>query len=106
VRAFSCERGPGGTPQEGTLLVQRALRDKVRFLQVNLNAPLPHLGTFDIVFLRNVLIYFDKPTQEAVASRLTGHLRPGGFLILGHSESLIGSSLKLRQWAPAVFQQE
>ncbi|GGY08859.1 chemotaxis protein methyltransferase [Litchfieldella qijiaojingensis] len=58
----------------------------------------------DVIFLRNVLIYFEKATQEAVVSRLVGHLRPGGFLILGHSESMIGSNLNLRQVAPAVFQ--
>ena len=51
-----------------------------------------------------VLIYFDKPTQDAVARRLASHLRPGGFLVFGHSESVIGSGLRLAQWAPAVFQ--
>ena len=45
---------------------------------------------FDVIFCRNVLIYFDKPTQRAVLERLCQHLRPGGYLFLGHSESLAG----------------
>jgi chemotaxis protein methyltransferase CheR len=54
--------------------------------------------------LRNVLIYFDKQDQEKVISRLVGHLRPNGYLILGHSESMIGTNLTMRPVAPAVFQ--
>jgi chemotaxis protein methyltransferase CheR len=93
--------------RRGEVRIVPELRRKVRFVRLNLmDERYPFDRDMDVIFLRNVLIYFDKPTQEAVASRLIGHLRPGGFLILGHSESLIGSSLKLRQWAPAVFQQE
>lgn len=81
------------------------LRRRVRFMRLNLmDERYPLKRDMDVIFLRNVLIYFDKVTQHAVASRMIDHLRPGGFLILGHSESVIGSSLKLRQWAPAIFQ--
>ncbi|MBR0686347.1 protein-glutamate O-methyltransferase CheR [Bradyrhizobium manausense] len=81
------------------------LRRKVRFARLNLmDERYPFDCEMDVIFVRNVLIYFDKPTQEAVAGRLASHLRPGGFLIFGHSESVIGSSLPLRQCAPAVFQ--
>ena len=52
----------------------------------------------------NVLIYFEKSDQEAVINRLVSHLRPGGYLLLGHSESMIGTSVTMRQVAPAVFQ--
>ncbi|NGM20719.1 chemotaxis protein CheR [Roseomonas stagni] len=48
----------------------------------------------DVVFCRNVLIYFDRPTQEAVLRRLCAHLRPGGFLIVGHSETAAGATLR------------
>jgi chemotaxis protein methyltransferase CheR len=59
----------------------------------------------DVIFCRNVLIYFSKPTQDDVLRRLTSHLRKGGFLILGHSESLAGGEQSaLRQIAPTVFQ--
>lgn len=60
----------------------------------------------DVIFLRNVLIYFERETQEAVVSRLFGHLRPGGYLILGHSESMIGTNLNLTQLAPAIFRKD
>jgi len=77
----------------------------VRFVRLNLmDERYPFDSDMDVIFVRNVLIYFDKPTQDAVARRLADHLRPGGFLVFGHSESVIGSSLRLRQWAPAVFQ--
>ena len=57
----------------------------------------------DVIFCRNILIYFDKPTQQAVLQRLCRHLRPGGFLFLGHSESLAGFDLPLRAVATTVF---
>ncbi len=57
----------------------------------------------DVIFCRNILIYFDKPTQQAVLDRLCSHLRPGGYLFLGHSESLAGLGLPLRAAGPTVF---
>jgi chemotaxis protein methyltransferase CheR len=81
------------------------LRRLVRFNRLNLmdhSYPFDH--DVDVIFLRNVLIYFDKRDQEAVISRLVDHLRPNGYLILGHSESMIGTSLTMRPVAPAVFQ--
>ncbi|MGR2739859.1 CheR family methyltransferase [Billgrantia sp. Q4P2] len=81
------------------------LRRMVRFGRLNLMEPRYAIDRdVDVIFLRNVLIYFERATQEAVVSRLVDHLRPGGFLFLGHSESMIGSNLNLRQVAPAVFQ--
>jgi chemotaxis protein methyltransferase CheR len=91
--------------RQGEVRIVPELRRRVRFCRLNLmDAKYPFDHDMDVIFLRNVLIYFDKPTQEAVVGRLLGHLRPGGFLFLGHSESVVGSSLKLRQWAPSVFQ--
>jgi chemotaxis protein methyltransferase CheR len=108
VPAETCERYVmrGRTPdRRAEVRIVPELRRKVRFARLNLmDQRYPFDRDMDVIFLRNVLIYFDKPTQEAVAGRLLGHLRPGGFLILGHSESVVGSSLNLRQWAPAVFQ--
>lgn len=96
----------GRTPhRRAEVRIVPELRSKVRFCRLNLmDTKYPFDHDMDVIFLRNVLIYFDKPTQEAVAARLLSHLRPGGFLILGHSESVVGSSLKLRQWAPSIFQ--
>ena len=83
------------------------LRRLTRFAHLNLmDDSYPFDRDVDVIFLRNVLIYFDKPTQAKVLRRLASHLRPGGFLFLGHSESMIGTDLQLRQVAPAVFQHE
>ncbi len=81
------------------------LRRVVNFLRLNLmDASYPFDTDVDVIFLRNVLIYFEKADQAAVIGRLLGHLRPGGYLVLGHSESMIGTDLAVRQVAPAVFQ--
>ncbi len=96
-----CLKGFG--EQTGTLLIQRALRGRVQFRQINLNSPLPQIGPFDVVFLRNVLIYFDAETKRQVVDRVLGALRPGGWLLIGHSESLTGVTDALQPLAPAIF---
>ncbi|MGV8951891.1 MAG: CheR family methyltransferase [Cypionkella sp.] len=81
------------------------LRRLVRFARLNLMDPAYPFDTdVDVILLRNVLIYFEKADQEKVIRRLTEHLRPGGYLLLGHSESMIGTGITMRQIAPAVFQ--
>jgi chemotaxis protein methyltransferase CheR len=64
------------------------VRAMVTFRQINLTRPLPVLPTMDVVFLRNVLIYFDEATKADVLTRVAGVLRPGGYLILGSAETL------------------
>lgn len=59
--------------------------------------------TFDIIFCRNVLIYFDKKTQNLILNSLTNLLRPGGYLYLGHSESILETDLVLDTVAPTVY---
>ncbi len=93
----------GQDAQEGTLLVQRALRSKLRFLQVNLNEPLPHLGAFEVIFLRNVLIYFNMETKRKVVARVLNMLKPGGYLFIGHAESLIEVTDAVELLAPAIY---
>ena len=85
------------------MLIERRLRQKVRFLKVNLNAPLPHLGNFDVIFLRNVLIYFNTETKRKVVGRVLSNLRPGGYLLIGHSESLIEVTDAVELVAPAIY---
>ncbi len=81
------------------------LRQRVRFAHLNLmDESYPFDRDVDVILLRNVLIYFEKSDQETVVNRLIGHLRPGGYLVLGHSESMIGTNLAIRQVALAVFQ--
>jgi chemotaxis protein methyltransferase CheR len=80
------------------------LRACVKFGRLNLmDAEYPVDQDVDIIFCRNVLIYFDKPTQRAVLLRLCQHLRPGGYLFLGHSESLAGMDLPVRLVANTVL---
>ncbi|ODT50864.1 CheR family methyltransferase [Devosia sp. 63-57] len=95
-------RRPGIRPE---VRIAPELRRLVQFRRLNLmDGSYPFDRDVDIIFLRNVLIYFDKADQSSVISRLIGHLRPGGYLLLGHSESMIGTSITMRQVAPAVFQ--
>lgn len=96
-----CLKGVG--EQEGTLLIERSLRERVRFTRVNLNEALPKLGLFDVIFLRNVMIYFDEQTKRRVVARVIAHLRPSGSLLIGHAESLHGVSEALEQVAPAIY---
>ena len=81
------------------------LRSRVRFQRLNLmDASYPVDQDVDIIFCRNVLIYFDKDTQKAVLGRLAQHLQPGGFLIVGHSESMAGAGVPgLEQVSSTVF---
>ena len=80
------------------------IRKLVRFGRVNLVQPPFNVPTgMDLIFCRNLLIYFDKATQEKVLRHLCEHLRPGGYLIIGHSESLAGIKLPVTAVASGVF---
>ncbi|WP_433080012.1 CheR family methyltransferase [Dactylosporangium sp. CA-052675] len=70
--------------------VAPTLRKNVSFRRLNLAAPFPPMGPFDIVFIRNVLIYFDVQTKRTVLQRVAGTLRPDGWLFLGSAETTIG----------------
>lgn len=81
------------------------LRSMVAFGRLNLmERTYPVDRDMHVIFCRNILIYFDKPTQQQVLSRLCDHLRPGGYLFMGHSETLAGFGLPLRAVATTVFQ--
>jgi chemotaxis protein methyltransferase CheR len=92
--------------EEGTLLIERSLRSRVQFVQVNLNEALPQLGMFDVIFLRNVMIYFSGDTKRQVVARVLSLLRPGGHFLIGHSESLNDISSAVRTLAPATYRKE
>ncbi|AYD03204.1 protein-glutamate O-methyltransferase CheR [Neorhizobium sp. NCHU2750] len=80
------------------------LRQKVGFARLNLMDPSYPVGDqMHIIFCRNVLIYFDKETQQKVLSRLCDCLKPGGYLFIGHSETVSGFNLPIRQVANTVF---
>lgn len=96
-----CLKGIGS--QEGSFMIDPILRRRVRFEQINLNEPLPNVGEFDVVFLRNVMIYFQTETKRQVVARLLAKLRPGGYFIVGHSESLNGLAQGLETIAPSIY---
>ena len=96
-----CLRGVGS--QDGTFLIERALRSRVQIQQINLNTTLPRLGDFDVIFLRNVMIYFDQPTKRQVVSRMLPLLRSGGYFLVSHSESLNGVTNALKLVSPSVY---
>lgn len=100
LRAY-CLKGIG--EQDGTFLIDPSLRKRVRFLQANLMGPLPKVGLFDVIFLRNVLIYFDLPTKRRVVDNLLPFMKPGGFFFSGHSESLTGLVDGLQSIQPAIY---
>jgi chemotaxis protein methyltransferase CheR len=90
--------------QAKTVRVAAELRRKVRFAKMNLmDEVYPWGDPMDIIFCRNVLIYFDKATQQQVLGFLCRSLRPGGWLFLGHSETLAGLNLPVRQVAPSSY---
>jgi chemotaxis protein methyltransferase CheR len=96
------ERGLGA--DEGKVRVRAQLRRAIEYRRVNL-IEIENLNeTFDVVFCRNVMIYFDKAVQQRVVSMIERHLAPGGYLFIAHSESLNGLSHELKWMAPAVYQ--
>lgn len=96
-----CLKGKGR--QHGTLLVVRELRERTRFQQINLNESLPSIGLFDVIFLRNVMIYFSPETKAEVVARVAQKLKPGGYLFIGHSESLQGCNPGLQLVRPSIY---
>ncbi|MDH2435425.1 protein-glutamate O-methyltransferase CheR [Pokkaliibacter sp. MBI-7] len=88
---------------DGFFTIDNALRKRVQFRQINLNNPLPDVGIFDVIFLRNVMIYFDVETKRQVVQRLCTRLRPGGYFFVSHSESLHGISDELRAVRPSIY---
>lgn len=81
----------------------QSLRRLVHFAKLNLMEQWPMKGPFDAILCRNVMIYFDKATQQQLVERYWALLRPGGHLFVGHSESLTGLNHKFRYVMPAVY---
>ncbi|MDD3567867.1 MAG: methyltransferase domain-containing protein [Bacteroidales bacterium] len=87
-----------------TVKVVADLRKRVRFGRLNfMDTYYDVPETFDAVFCRNVLIYFDRETQEKVINKLCDKLRPGGYFFLGHSESIMNMDVPLKQVKPTIF---
>ncbi len=99
-----CLRGTGA--MAGKLRVVPAVRERVRFEPLNLNGDVSAAGECDMIFLRNVMIYFDAAMKRRVVTALHRQLKPGGWLAIGHSESLNGVSTLFRQVRPTLYRKE
>lgn len=88
----------------GTWRLADALQQHLTFARLNLMSPsFPFRHGFDFIFCRNVMIYFDRPTQQTLVAKFTQHLRPGGHLLIGHSESLNAIDHKLDYVRPTIY---
>jgi chemotaxis protein methyltransferase CheR len=91
----------------GKVRVVPELRDRIRFRRLNfLEGDFGMREPLDIVFCRNVIIYFDRPTQEKLIARFSSHMIPGGYLFMGHSETLNGMRVPFVSVAPTVYRKE
>ncbi len=93
----------GVRSQAGQLLIDPRLKQRARFRSVNLKAPLADNTRYQVIFLRNVLIYFDVPTKRDVVNRVSSALEPGGYFFVSHVESLHGVVNHLEMVRPSVF---
>ncbi len=90
----------------GLVKTSPELAELIAFKQLNLFEPWPMKGPFDIIFCRNVVIYFDKPTQQNLFQNFYNILKPGGYLIIGHSESLGAMQTQFTAKGKTVFQRK
>jgi chemotaxis protein methyltransferase CheR len=96
------QRGMGD--YAGSCRVKPLLRERVTFRHQNLmDWPYPFTDRFNVIFCRNVMIYFDRTTQEQLIGRLKDQLAPGGYLFVGHSESLVGLEHGLKSVRPSIY---
>lgn len=96
-------RGTG--PQGGKLKVRPEIAGLVKFRRINLmDQHFPIRSPLDVIFCRNVMIYFDRPTQTALMAKFFRYLRPGGYLFIGHSESLQWIDHQFTYVRPTIYQ--
>jgi chemotaxis protein methyltransferase CheR len=93
-------------PDSGLLRVVPELRQAIEFRHLNLMEDFGIAEPADAIFCRNVIIYFDRPTQERLLAKLSRQLVPGGYLFLGHSESLHQMDIQLAPIAPALYRKD
>ncbi|MFI3120782.1 MAG: CheR family methyltransferase [Methylococcaceae bacterium] len=95
----------GVRSQDGYFRVDEKIRNRVSFDQLNLKTTLPKsLGQFDVIFLRNVLIYFDTETKQDIVQRVISALKPGGYFFISHSETLHRIKTELAMITPSIYQ--
>jgi chemotaxis protein methyltransferase CheR len=92
------------TGEDGRIAMPEALKALIRFKRLNLIGEWPMAGPFDAIFCRNVVIYFDKDTQRVLFDRYANMLRPGGYMFIGHSETLHRVSDRFRHLGQTTYQ--
>jgi len=97
IRKYFTQTGPG------SFQIRSEVRRTIEFDRGNLIEPLRATHAFPIIFCRNLMIYFDKPMQERVVTSLSQFLEPGGYLLIGHSETLMGVRHSLEYLQPAIY---
>ena len=98
---FNAEGSQGAVDK---VVMDKDVKSLITFRRLNLMAPWPFHGKFDAIYCRNVMIYFDGPTKSTLVDRFTQQLKPGGWLYIGHSESLIGSHPGLQLVGRTIYQ--
>lgn len=96
-----CLKGVGKA--QNTILMSKELRQRVKFMPINLTQSYPNLGQFDVIFLRNVMIYFDNVTKQNILKKMSPCLKNDGYFFISHSESLNGVSDDWLAVAPSVY---
>lgn len=95
---------PGRGQQEGQFLVSDKLKQMMMFRRLNFTVfPYPIKGVFDVIFCRNAMIYFDRDLRNRMVVEFARLLRPGGILMIGHAETLIGMEKRYRTIKPSVY---
>jgi len=96
----------GVRSQQGVMTIDKSIVNKIKFQRMNLNGIIPDTGKFDLIMLRNIMIYFDLETKIKLVDALISRLYPGGYLIIGHSETLNAVTNKLTMIKPSVYRLE
>ncbi len=100
LKYFTKQRSPNSHEYK----VNNILKDKMGFTTLNLlGEAYPYRESFNVIFCRNVMIYFDRPTQQELVHRMSPLIKPGGYLMIGHSESLTGIQHSLKMVKPAIY---
>ncbi|ESE43332.1 chemotaxis protein methyltransferase CheR [Shewanella decolorationis S12] len=97
-----CLKGVGR--QSGTFLIDDILKDKVSFFTMNLTQSCESVGMCDVIFIRNVMIYFDADSKQRVINNVVKQLKVGGYLFISHTESLMHVNHRLKQIKPSIYQ--
>ncbi|MBK8394486.1 MAG: protein-glutamate O-methyltransferase CheR [Leptospiraceae bacterium] len=90
----------------GYFKISDGIRSKIQFRPINLNEHFPNIGKFAVIFLRNVMIYFNKETRIKLISKMASKLNEGGYLFIGHSETLLDITDELVMVKPTIYRKK